>query len=653
MGFPFFDLKHIPFAVLLAVLLNTNNVIPQEWPLGYTSEKDALYGLKAIFNDPVLNSNWTGLPCGETETSRWFGIRCAGGRVTGVVLEGLGLAGKIDVRALSGLEELSVLSFKDNHLNGNMMDFSYNHQMKYIDLSGNEFEGPISRSLLSLNLLEMLFLQDNKLTGPIPEFSQPSLKMINFSNNGLEGKIPKTQTLQSLGPDSYSGNPRLCSPPSLNSCSSSLSLSLRKPENDEAQQPQSHNGSSSNKDYTILIIFNVVLLIAIILLVFLYFNTIKKLNKMLKGQIQKDKSMAVVESLETVDKKVEMREQHHQQPVVAVEERKELVFFKDEPKFQMNELLKASAETLGQGIMGNSYKAMLNGGTSIVVKRLRDLKPLTNEEFAKHLHQIANLKHPNLLPLLAYYHAKDERLLLYRYAEKGNLFFRLHDGRSGGNRVPFRWNSRLSVARGVARALCYLHLNPKPNTIVPHGNLKSSNVLLDENDTVLVSDYGLSSLIAQPIAAQRMVAYKSPEYGYARKVTKQSDVWSYGSLLIELLTGRLSACSAPAGSSGVDLCSWVHRAVREEWTAEIFDKEISVQRSAYPGMLRLLQIAMRCTDRFPENRPEMRDVVREVENIEALLMSEDEEDASADRSMTDVTDDSISTSTSGLTGDER
>lgn len=194
----------------------------------------------------------------------------------------------------------------------------------------------------------------------------------------------------------------------------------------------------------------------------------------------------------------------------------------------------------------------------------------------------------------------------------------------------------------MARALEYLHLNA-----MSHGNLKSSNVVFEENDTVLVSDFGLASLIAQPIAAQHMVVYKSPEYGYTRKVTIQSDVWSYGSLLIELLTGKVSACSAPPGTNGVDLCNWVQRAVREEWTAEIFDKEITDHKSALPGMLRLLQIAMRCIERFPENRPDMREVVREVEKIQAPLISED---VDGDRSLTD---DSLSTYSSGIIGDER
>lgn len=429
MGFQFLVLKHIPFAVLLAVLLNT--LVVTQGVLVHHTEKEALDGLKANFDDPVLNSNWTGFPCNLAKRSRWYGIQCANGRVTGIVLEGMELAGKIDFRTFSIFEELSILSFKNNSLKGNVMDFSHNHQMKYIDLSGNEFEGLISRSLLSLNLLETLLLQDNKLTGPMPEFNQPSLKTINVSNNDLENRIPKTQALRSLSPDSFSGNPRLCGPPSLNSCSSSLSLKSPIPaptkqetENYDAQ-PSSQNESSDNKNQTstILIIFNVVLLLAIILLGFLYFNTAKKLNKVLKGQIHIHKNV-----VENLDSKVEMRIHSIQQkPVIAaVEEKKELIFFKNEPRFQINELLKASAEALGQGIMGNSYKAMLNGGPSIVVKRLRDLKPLSKEEFVKQLHMIADLKHPNLLPLLAYYHSKDERLLLYRYAEKGNLFFRLH-----------------------------------------------------------------------------------------------------------------------------------------------------------------------------------------------------------------------------------
>lgn len=111
---------------------------------------------------------------------------------------------------------------------------------------------------------------------------------------------------------------------------------------------------------------------------------------------------------------------------VAAEESRNLVFMEDEPAFEIRDVLRASAEGLGKGIFGNSYKAKVTGGPSVVVKRLRDLKPMTSEEFKKQLRMIGDMKHPNLLPLLAYYYSSEEKLLLYNYAVKGNLFDRIH-----------------------------------------------------------------------------------------------------------------------------------------------------------------------------------------------------------------------------------
>jgi hypothetical protein len=183
---------------------------------------------------------------------------------------------------------------------------------------------------------------------------------------------------------------------------------------------ENKNNSNSN---LLLLILNVVLLLAIILLLILYYNTSKKLNRIVKGHIYTSHEQEKDVETSINVKRVEIGEGT---TMMTVEERKELMFFNDETKFQMGELLRASAEALGHGIMGNSYKAMLNNGHNIVVKRLRDLKPFTKEEFAKIVKIIADLKHPNLLPLLAYYYSRDEKLMLYRYAQNGNLFSRLH-----------------------------------------------------------------------------------------------------------------------------------------------------------------------------------------------------------------------------------
>ena len=126
-------------------------------------------------------------------------------------------------------------------------------------------------------------------------------------------------------------------------------------------------------------------------------------------------------------------------------------------------------------------------------------------------------------------------------------------GERGADRIPFKWDVRLSVTRGIARALEYLHLNTESQSIVPHGNLKSSNVLFDENDKVLISNYDLASLLALPIAIQHMVSYKSPKYRNGRKVSKQSDVWSYGYLLLELFV-RLNLINHLIGFIPCQIC---------------------------------------------------------------------------------------------------
>jgi hypothetical protein len=109
------------------------------------------------------------------------------------------------------------------------------------------------------------------------------------------------------------------------------------------------------------------------------------------------------------------------------EEKGKLIFIEEEAKsFQLNDLLKVSAEGLGKGNLGNWYKAMVEGRAAVVVKQIRDLKPLSSEEFTRQMHIIAHQKHPNLPPLLAYSYSKDEQFLVHKYPQKGNLFTRIH-----------------------------------------------------------------------------------------------------------------------------------------------------------------------------------------------------------------------------------
>ncbi|URE00940.1 inactive receptor kinase [Musa troglodytarum] len=325
-------------------------------------------------------------------------------------------------------------------------------------------------------------------------------------------------------------------------------------------------------------------------------------------------------AVEAIEKGEGMRCDEEEDAVV--QEPGKITFAKDGGGFGLEDLLKASAEGLGKGSFGSCYKATLDGARMVVVKRLRGVGPVTEEEFLKHMKSLSAMEHPNLMPLLGYYFSTTEKLVISNYACRGNLFDRIH-GRRRADRTPFTWSSRLQVAQGVAQGMEFLHLNMRSS--VPHGNLKASNVLLDENDKPLVCDHGLVPLIPASLAVHRMVCYKSPEYQHNRSVSRKTDVWSYGCLLLELITGRVAANTTPGGVRGGELCHWVNRAVREEWTGEVFDAEMLVQKRATSGMIMLLKLALWCCEQSPEKRPEMAEVAGEVERITAGEADEEDD----------------------------
>ena len=167
----------------------------------------------------------------------------------------------------------------------------------------------------------------------------------------------------------------------------------------------------------IFIVVGVVGLVVVLFLFIIYYKKSKKLQKEMKKRnfVQEENIEKVEENILGIEKRE-----------VEREEKGKLNFIAGEASFELNDLLKAPAEGLGKGNFGNCYKAMLDDGLNVVVKRLRDLKPLSHEEFAKQMRAIADLKHPNLLPVLAYYFSKEEKLMVTRFASNGNLYNRIH-----------------------------------------------------------------------------------------------------------------------------------------------------------------------------------------------------------------------------------
>lgn len=200
-------------------------------------------------------------------------------------------------------------------------------------------------------------------------------------------------------------------------------------------------------------------------------------------------------------------------------------------------------------------------------------------------------------------------------------------GNRGPGRTPLDWTTRLKIAAGAARGVAFIHNSCKALKLV-HGNIKSTNVLIDKAGNACVSDFGLCSFAPSSAPDPKSNGYRAPESLDGRRLTQKADVYSFGVLLLELLTGKCPSAveeSVPYGTASVggmvDLPRWVQSVVREEWTAEVFDLELMRYKDIEEEMVGLLQIAMACTSATPDQRPKMAQVVKMIEEIRGVEVS--------------------------------
>ncbi|CAH2038329.1 unnamed protein product [Thlaspi arvense] len=601
-----------------------------------SGDVEALLRLKS-FIDPSGSISWRG-----TDLCSWEGVReCMNGRVSKLVLEYLNLTGSLDDKSLNQLDQLRVLSFKANSLSGSVPNLSgllnlksvylndnnfsgefpesltSLHRLKTIFLAGNRFSGRIPSSLLRLSRLYTLNVQDNLFTGSIPPLNQTSLRYFNVSNNQLSGQIPPTRALKQFDESSFTGNVALCGDQIRSPCGVSPAPSAK---------PTPLPKSKKNKAKLIGIIAGSVaggVLIFILLLTLIIFCWRRKRRSKSPREDRKGKGIAEAEgatSAET-ERDIERKDrgfswERGEEGAVGT-----LVFLgtgdsgETVVRYTMEDLLKASAETLGRGTLGSTYKAVMESGFIVTVKRLKNARYPRMEEFKRHVEILGQLTHPNLVPLRAYFQAKEERLLVYDYFPNGSLFTLIHGTRASGSGKPLHWTSCLKIAEDLASALLYIHQNPG----LTHGNLKSSNVLLGPDFESCLTDYGLSTL-HDPDSAEETSAvslfYKAPECRDPRKASTQpADVYSFGVLLLELLTGR-TPFQDLVQEYGSDISRWV-RAVREEETESGEEPTSSGNEASEEKLQALLSIATVCVTIQPENRPVMREVLKMVRDARA------------------------------------
>ncbi|BAT80636.1 hypothetical protein VIGAN_03023000 [Vigna angularis var. angularis] len=268
----------------------------------------------------------------------------------------------------------------------------------------------------------------------------------------------------------------------------------------------------------------------------------------------------------------------------------------------MEDLLRANADLRNEGFCSSLYKVKLENNDHYAVKRLKNLQ-VSLEEFGETLRKISNLKHQNILPLVGYRSTSEEKFVIYKYQNNGSLLNLLKDYIAG--RKDFPWKLRLNIACGIARGLAFMYRkSDKKEEVIPHGNLKPSNILLDENNEPLISEHGLSKFMDP----NRGFLFSSQGYTAPEKsLTEKGDVYSFGMILLELLTGKSIEVSR------IDLARWVRSIVREEWTGEVFDKE--VRENEHQWAFPLLNIALLCVSRFQETRPTTLEILQRIEEV--------------------------------------
>lgn len=293
-----------------------------------------------------------------------------------------------------------------------------------------------------------------------------------------------------------------------------------------------------------------------------------------------------------------------------------LVFCAGEAQlYSLDQLMRASAELLGRGMIGTTYKAVLDNRLIVCVKRLdaTKIEGAGKIVFERHMESVGALRHPNLVPLRAYFQAKEERLLVYDYQPNGSLFSLIHGSKSARSK-PLHWTSCLKIAEDVAQGLSYIHQAWR----LVHGNLKSSNVLLGSDFEACVTDYCLS-VLTEPTPSSDIdldsYGYKAPEIRKSdSQATPKSDVYAFGVLLLELLTGK--APSEHPYLTPTDIGQWVRS------TRDVDDGGRDENRLAM-----LLEVAIACSMASADHRPNMWQVLKMLQEIkEAVLMEEEDLD---------------------------
>lgn len=546
-------------------------------PKGVNFEVQALMGIKRSLEDPhgVLE-NWDG---DSVDPCSWTMVTCSPENfVIGLGTPSQNLSGTLSP-SIGNLTNLQIVLLQNNNIKGPVPpELGKLQNLQTLDLSNNMFTGEIPSSLGHLRNLQYLRLNNNSLSGAIPTSlaNMTQLAFLDMSFNNLSAPVPRfpAKTFNIVG------NPLICPTGSEAGCYGMTLMPMSMNLNSTESLP-----SGKHRSHKVALAFG--LSLGCLCLIMLGFGVV------LWWRHRRNKQTFF-----------DVKDRHHEE-----------ISLGNLKRFQFRELQIAtnnfsSRNILGKGGFGNVYKGILQDGTLVAVKRLKDGSALGGEiQFQTEVEMISLAVHRNLLRLYGFSITPTERLLIYPYMSNGSVASRLK------GKPVLDWGTRKRIALGAARGLLYLHEQCDPKII--HRDVKAANILLDDYCEAVVGDFGLAKLLDHQdshvtTAVRGTVGHIAPEYLSTGQSSEKTDVFGFGILLLELITGQRALEFGKAANQKGAILDWVRKIHQEKKLEMLVDKDLKGNYDRVE-LEEMVQVALLCTQYLPGRRPKMSEVVRMLE----------------------------------------